>query len=57
MMAKSEAAEKQEPIGGKEREILVRGKKSGVKWKEAVTPKSKGMKDEVVKQSGAGGKN
>jgi hypothetical protein len=57
MMAKSEAAAKLEPIGGEEREILVRGKKSGVKWKEAVTPKSKGMKDEVVKQSGAGGKN
>lgn len=56
-MANSEAAEKLEPAEGKEREILVRGKKSGEEWKEAVTPESKGMKDEVVKQSGAGGKN
>ena len=56
-MAKSEAGEKLEPIGGKEREILVRGKKSGVKLKEAVRPESKGMKDEVAKQSGVGGKN
>jgi hypothetical protein len=57
MMANSEAAEELEPAEGKEREILVRGKKSGEEWKEAVTPESKGMKDEVVKQSGAGGKN
>jgi hypothetical protein len=57
MVANSEAAEKLEPVEGKEREVLVRGRKSGEKWKETVTPESKGTKDKMGKQSGAGGKN
>lgn len=57
MMANSKAAEKLEPVEGGKREVLVRGRKSGEKWKETVTPESKGTKDEVVKQCSAGRKN
>jgi hypothetical protein len=57
MMANSKAGEKLEPVEGEKREVLVRGRKSGEKWKETVTPESKGTKDEVVKQCSAGRKN
>ena len=56
-MANSKAAEKLEPVEGEKREVLVRGRKSGEKWKETATPESKGTKDEVVKQCSAGRKN
>jgi hypothetical protein len=48
VMANSEAAENLEPVEGKEREVLVRGKKSGEKWKETVHQSRRGRRTRWV---------